>query len=325
MTDELLLARLPLSDRLVKQPTTPAELPPAALAKVSNPDVLTEHGLPYLDWCWASTDRVDTYGTRMRPSSLKNYAADASAGIALCNSHRTTELPFGQTYAGAYQPGTPGRTRMDFYIPPGLNINGVNTTDVIKAIMYGTARDVSIGFYGGRLHCSLCGKPMLSTGLASLVSFGPDAEAREQLDPSAPCHHIPGLEFAERDIHGQKTGRRAIAIGDVEDAHCAEVSLVFDGSTPEAKIGGRMVPALAKARRLEELDQLPPRLAFELEQRFPSVRFAAARHSWPGVRKDTRLIQTPAPAPKPAAPAPVSELPKLSRFQRLMTLAGRVR
>lgn len=346
MPDELLLARLPLNAHsLAKQPGAVADLPPELVAQANNPAVFEQDGaLPFIETACASTSLDDRYATRMRPSSLQNYAADAKAGISIQNSHRTDELPLGRTFNGRYQPGTPrpspspssggarvsspARTEMDFFIPPGLRVTDISTDDVIQAIEWGIVRDVSIGFYGGRLLCSLCGKGMLSGGLADLMSLGGmHIDEREAIDPSAPCHHVPGVQYARRDVHGKKLGGdKAIAIGEVEGAHCAELSFVFAGATPQAEIGGRRAPAVAKARRLEELDLLAPCLASELEQRYRGVRFAAARHSWPGVRKDTRRVETPAPSPSPVRPpAPVVQPPKLSRFQRLMTLAGRVR
>src|SRR5450756_196705 len=39
---------------------------------------------------YPSTDRLDSYYTRMGMSSLRNYAAEASVGVALMNSHRTS-------------------------------------------------------------------------------------------------------------------------------------------------------------------------------------------------------------------------------------------
>ena len=50
-----------------------------------------------------SNDSVDSYFTRMHESSLRNYAADALAGVSLQNSHRHNELPFGRSLYGLYE------------------------------------------------------------------------------------------------------------------------------------------------------------------------------------------------------------------------------
>jgi hypothetical protein len=119
------------------------------------------------------------------------------------------------------------------------------------------------------------------------VPDGPRRTRRDDkdvIDPSAPCYHVPGVEYVVRDVKGKQTGQKALAIGEVEGVHCAELSLVFDGATRMAQIGGRMVPALAKARRLEALDLLARRPALVLEERYRDVRFTSARRSWAGVQ-----------------------------------------
>jgi len=285
----LLLARFPLAERARHQPRTVEELPQELLDAIHNPSVL-EHGVPYTNTAWASNELVDSYGTRMRPTSLRNYADDATNGISLQNSHKTDELPLGRTYLGRYKSGrapTPSRTEMDFFIPPGLNISGVNTSDVIKAIDYGSVRDVSIGFYGGNLMCSMDGKPMLRD-LMSLLMFG-GSDDDDVRDPNMPCAHLPGVEYNVRDSAGKKTGERAVAVGEVEGAHCAELSLVFDGATPMASIAGRSAPVFHKAFRMAEMEILPKEVALSLEARYRGVRFptlTATRVFMPDQRKE---------------------------------------
>jgi hypothetical protein len=273
---QLMLARMQLLEgtRARRQPKGPDELPEELLNQIQNPAVL-DNGLPYINTAWASTNLIDSYHTRMRDSSLRNYADDATKGISLQNSHRENELPFGRTFLGRYKPGrgsNPARAEMDFYIPPNLNVNGVNSNDVIRAIDYGTARDVSIGFYGGDLRCSIDGKLMMGD-LLSLLLFGGDDDSADVRDPNAPCNHLPGLEYGVRDREGKLTGDRAVAIGEVDGAHCAELSIVFDGATPMAQISGRAVPVLAKAQRMLEMDALSPTTAMALERRYRGVRF----------------------------------------------------
>jgi hypothetical protein len=281
------------------QPTRRDELPPELLAQIHDKSVL-DNGLPYLNSAWASTDLVDTYSTRMLPSTLKNYAADATAGIAIQNSHRVDEQSLGRTYRGTFKNGKPAAAVMDFYIPPGLNVNGTSTDHIIDGIKWGTVKDVSVGFYGGEMNCSMCHKPMFQD-LAAL--FGLTDETAGS-DPNAPCPHLPGVEYpVYRD--GKKTADRAVAIGEIDGAHCAELSFVFDGATPGAEINGRQAPALAKALRMAELDVLSPHAALALERRWPKVRSAlrdcAPRGGVPGFRATSASEGRPPATPRAVA------------------------
>ena len=94
---------------------------------------VVEHGLPYVETAWASVDRVDSYVTRMRPSSLKNYAEGAAQGLSVQNSHRANELPLSGPSPGgiAWQPVADGD---GFSIPPGLRVTDVDSSDVSAGI-----------------------------------------------------------------------------------------------------------------------------------------------------------------------------------------------
>ena len=257
-------------------PTGP--LPEGIARQLWDPSVLDD-GPPFYFTVAASTGQIDTYSTRMLPSSLRNFAADAAEGISLCNSHNTDELPFGRTYDGRFVPGgktgTAGsRAEMDVFMARGLMVNGIDTNQVISGIRWGTARDVSVGFYGGTMRCSMCGKDM-GGDLFSLLFFGfPDGE--EANDPDAPCWHIPGMDFPVLDKKGQKTGEMATAIGEIDGAHCAEVSLVFKGATPGAAvINGRRCAAIAKAERMAHIGVLGRNTATSLLSQYRNVRSAA--------------------------------------------------
>jgi hypothetical protein len=275
----ILLARAPLLDaaqQRARQPKDKDELAPELLAQIHDPSVL-DGGLPYLNAAWGSTDLVDTYFTRMLPSTLQNFADDASGGVSIQNSHRTNELGLGRTYLGKYtaaRSANPGRAVMDFYIPPNLRVTEVNTSDVIGGIRWGTIKDVSVGFYGGSIRCSLCRKPMLED-LFFLFFFGGEDDDRDVVDPDAPCGHLPGVEYPVRDREGKKTDQRAVAIGEIDDARLAELSFVFDGATPQAQIKGRQAPVVAKAQRMLELGVLTRAAALQLEHRYRgrNVRF----------------------------------------------------
>jgi hypothetical protein len=104
-----------------------------------------------------SNDQVDSYFTKMMPSTLANFAADASAGVSFLNSHRHNELPLGKSIYGQLDT-TEGRQRVlaDFYTIPGLNLNGVLTDDFISGVKSGIIRDTSVGFTSGQFWCSMC-------------------------------------------------------------------------------------------------------------------------------------------------------------------------
>src|SRR5215210_5546845 len=50
---------------------------------------ILETNEPYVWQAVASNDREDAYATRMHRTTLENFAADATDGVAFMNSHRT--------------------------------------------------------------------------------------------------------------------------------------------------------------------------------------------------------------------------------------------
>lgn len=107
--------------------------------------------------------------------------------------------------------GTP-RALAVFYTLPDLAINGVNTSQFVDAMRAGIVQDVSVGFYGGRFTCDICGRDMLR-----------DIE----------CRHWPGFEY---DVKEGDSVRKVVATATVEDALLSEVSAVYDGATPGAGV-----------------------------------------------------------------------------------------
>jgi hypothetical protein len=158
-----------------------------------------------------SNMNLDAYYTRMAESSLRNYLADALHGIPLMNSHRRflplPELPLGQSYNAVLEQSENNlRLVTWFYMLRGVELNGIKTDDLIRAIEAGITRDVSIGWAGGWYRCGLCNRPLFVPG--------------EEGDF---CEHVPGVRY-----DGQ------VAWAWVEDAHLVEASLVYAGATPEA-------------------------------------------------------------------------------------------
>lgn len=204
---------------------------------------------PYIWSAEVSNQNVDSYFTRMHKSSLKNYAADAIAGLSFMNSHRTggrsaAELPLGRSFDAKFTDGVNARTDETFYTLKDLNLTGLSTNDFINGMRSGVVRDVSIGFYGGEYRCSICNRDWMNDW---------------------DCPHWPGTEYAVKDKDGKDTGEKQLAILWVHDAHQAEVSAVYDGACPGAMISrtqgmleaGLIKPQMARTLELQYRMKLP--------------------------------------------------------------------
>jgi len=209
--------------------------------KMHDPAML-ENMAPFFWSAEISNGNVDSYFTHMLPSTLTNFANDATAGVSFQNSHRHNELPFGRSLRGMYEQDN---VVADFYTIPGLNLNGVSTDDFITGVKTGIISDVSVGFYGGQMWCDVCKTDYRSWD----------------------CPHVAGVKY---DIQG---GGQVVATVGVDNARLAEVSAVFDGSTPDATI--------LKATRMIEAGELKPDAVRMLEARY-RMSFATKR-SFPGV------------------------------------------
>lgn len=178
-------------------------------------------------------------------STLKNIATDAAIGFAYMNSHRTgdywktAELPLGATFCGRFErvastdddqtddaQGATRRSVVGFYMRRGISPNGtasISTDDMHRSIDARTIFDCSVGLFGGRAVCDVCGNGVWEY----------DAENGRYL-----CPHYPGSDYqmteeqvAAQIARGVPDGRCSYTI---EDAHCNEVSAVYDGACPGA-------------------------------------------------------------------------------------------
>lgn len=252
-----------------------ADLKAIAGEKAQDPTIFEETE-PYFFSAVISTDQTDTYFTRMTAKTLQNYAADAEAGVSFQNSHNNFMLGLGRSIVGKFvrasnANGTGARTEATFYTMPGLAAGaGLSTDELIRRIRSGITFDVSVGFYGGEIRCSICKGRMLASWS----------------DPKR-CNHYPGIEYEIRDKTTKDeqtstgtvaTVRREVAIGLVDGAHLAEVSAVYDGSCPGAGI--------VKAQQDAAAGRLNPAMARRLEAQYRSLGFRIAdlkdaRHVWP--------------------------------------------
>ena len=222
-----------------------ADLIALARSRRALDDAIFESNPPFFWTAEISSGRLDSHYTRMAPSTLRNYAADAEAGVAFQQSHNTRELSLGRSLSGSFVGGQGNgvaRVVADFYTIRGLQLGQLSTDQLIVGIRSGIVADVSVGFYGGRFICSICGRDILR---------------------DYDCRHYPSFEY---EVDGGGTTRKEVCTADVEDAHLSEVSAVHDGSTPGAEIikaqmeaeRGRMtseVRALFEARHRIRLPQ----------------------------------------------------------------------
>lgn len=177
-----------------------------------------------------STQAIDSYGTRMAPSTIRNFAQDVADGLPLMNSHRTggfaveTELPIGRKFDAEIEGQflEPDSTGFDDqigamvatwnYIVRGITISTLSNDDIIEAVETGTIDDESVGFSirpDGQYICGVCGNDYL------------DYEA---------CPHFPF------EVYEDFEGNEARGFIWIEDGHAIEGSLVYSGATPGAVI-----------------------------------------------------------------------------------------
>lgn len=185
-----------------------------------------------------SNTLLDSHFTHMSESTLRNYVEDANNGVAFLRGHNWHELPVGYSIEASLGEES-GRKRVmaGFYTVRGIP----DADDLILRMEAKILRDVSVGFYGGRAVCDLCGQDFWD------------------------CRHFPGLKYETKDGDTVKT---ELATFTIEDARLSEVSGVFDGSTPQAMI--------RKAQTFAAQGLLEPKQIEVLEQRY-RVRLAAKR------------------------------------------------
>lgn len=257
---------------------------------------------PFVFRAQISSSVMDAYYTRMSPrTTLKNFAADAEAGVSFQDSHRLNALGFGRSIQGEYlnanDTGDPPRVQAAFYTLPGLQLNGVSTDHLIDGIRSGIVKDVSVGFYGGSFICSVCGRDMLRDW---------------------DCPHIPGVEYEVRSDDGDSLGPAVtkLAFAWVEDARLSEVSAVFDGATPGA--------AILKANQEAAAGRMRPEAVQLIEARY-RIHLPSRRVLVPGVEiqendmtKRETQVTTSAPV-TPAASESEETTPAAAETERAVT------
>jgi len=164
---------------------------------------------------------------RIHKSMLDVMLQHTKQGIAQIDSHLWASgwgsanrvIPYGRSFDGIIRreecPDTMNPEMMtkaynlyaDFYMPMGLEIDGVKTDDLAKGIETGVIFDTSIGWYADRMECSICGN---------------------DIRDGQNCPHWPGREYPEEGglcfVWAKPPGG------------LMENSFVFDGAYPGAGI-----------------------------------------------------------------------------------------
>ncbi len=167
-----------------------------------------------------SSDRLDSHYTHMLDSTLQNFANESNAGVSFLDSHVRRRLGLGYTLTGAYEKDNGvARVVSDVYTVPGINLGDgsyASTDDFIRAIRARLVRKVSVGFHGGDMLCDICGNSFWNW--------------RE-------CKHWPGRKYTIESENGDNgESKEVVSTFGIADAHLAEVSAVYEGSTPGAMI-----------------------------------------------------------------------------------------
>lgn len=163
--------------------------------------------------CISST-AVDSHDSRMDlETTLNNFVAEATAGVVTMDSHNN-QCGLGNTRDGLLKDE---EVWADLTVVPDTPLSALasypNTDIFIKMIRRGKIRDVSIGASGGTWECNICERDMWRSGR---------------------CYHWPGVVYQIEQDDGTVKEMKCIAI--IKDAHLSEVSFVYSGANPDAKI-----------------------------------------------------------------------------------------
>ncbi|HMX27519.1 MAG TPA: hypothetical protein PKC13_18125 [Blastocatellia bacterium] len=252
--------------RLVRTRKRDEDLLRLAKQRANDPGVFDQH-TPIFFAVEASNSEMDAYYTRMAKNTLQNFETNARASVSFQDSHRTRELGLGGTLDAALeQDGDILRLTADVFTLGGLP----DLDAFIHRWRAGIARDVSVGFYGGKHICALCNRSIWSWD----------------------CPHIPGVEYdvETRNDQGEVTSKsRQVAFAWIDGARLSEISAVYDGATPGC--------AILKAQREAESGRMTPDVANLLEARYRGLHLTAAHRRWAGIDVATHLEKVSAHSP----------------------------
>lgn len=166
----------------------------------------------------ASTDSLNTYFYRMHISSLRNFRDDAIDGRPVYSLHRVREnLNLGNTF-GANLYGK--KVKMQWNILRGLE--DINSDDIIKRLVNGVTRELTVGHDFAEYMCNECGGRMHTDLFVPMCSKG----------------HCPGMAI-------RKNGEDHTVTATAHNARLKELSIVGRGADPDTKIIGMLKQELA--------------------------------------------------------------------------------
>lgn len=212
-----------------------------------------------------SNDRIDSYYTHMRNSSLTNFRDDAGKGngVGILEGHKSDTLPIGRTSDARIsvtddsethkENGKRRRVIADSFMIRGMELNNLtyaSTDGVIRAIDRGILTDVSVGFYDAFFRCDICNRDIFEGGFWKYFGY-----VDEEDDV---CPHFLGETY---EIDGEEQ----LCTAGIEGARLAEVSIVYSGATPEA---GILRGIEQKARAFYTHGRLDDRSVSRLNDRF---------------------------------------------------------
>jgi len=234
--------------------------------RVLDAAILEEHP-PYFFRGEISSTRLDSYFTHMLLSSLRNYAREAAAGVGFLPSHDHQHLPIGGSLTGELSEQSDlSIVRADFYTLSRMVIQTIDTDHLINGIRGGLTRYLSIGWYGGRMICDICGQDYWR----------------------GRCPHIAGFTYEE-----EKDGviRQTLATVGIDDAHLGEVSGVYKGATPGAMIEKVYELASAGALTVDDVRhaEVVYRLDKEMTQRMLALPALQKQHAGVEIRENGQL------------------------------------
>ena len=187
-----------------------------------------------------SSTSIDGHYTRMTMKTLRNFTRDLKKGTQVKDSHGRGQ-GFGVSTDGELDDE---KVYGDFKLVKGFELRNASyprSDEFIRAIDEGIITEVSVGFGGGEMRCSICKLDLWSRD----------------------CRHWPGEKY-EQTVDGKK--QMVTAYADIDDARLKEVSLVDVGSNPDAKI-------VQRAQRHYAEGILPPAIQRQLEEKYENVRF----------------------------------------------------
>lgn len=205
-----------------------------------------------------SSDGLDSYFTRMDPATtLRNFAADFTAGQALLDSHNQYELDsiLGRSFGAILEPLPTGRAEGETASMRALvrwyMLRGNEKRDeVIRSVLGGVIAKMSVGFGGNDmwLRSDQDGKDMWVSA------------------------YFPGQPLDPKDGSQRATFT-------VVDGHGMEGSFVYKNSTPGANepflTTGRVAPVIARLTELAQRNEIPREQLGFLSGRM-GVRFVGA-------------------------------------------------